>query len=153
MACVGIPMCNINTVWQNVIWNFETNKPFASLSVAATKSPVIFIGTGEHIDDMEQFKTKQFVQKLLGMGDIDGLIEIVEDLNLPNNKELEDKIKHGKFSLRDMYEQFQNIMKMGPFGQLMGMIPGFSQDFMTKGTAIRVVEFSNGGYKIRKIFA
>ena len=107
--------------------------PFASLSVAATKSPVIFIGTGEHIDDMEQFKTKQFVQKLLGMGDIDGLIEIVEDLNLPNNKELEDKIKHGKFSLRDMYEQFQNIMKMGPFGQLMGMIPGFSQDFMTKG--------------------
>lgn len=33
-----------------------------------------------------------------------------------------------------MYEQFQNIMKMGPFGQIMGMIPGFSQDFMTKGS-------------------
>jgi len=103
-------------------------------AVAATQSPVIFIGTGEHIDDMEQFQTKQFIQKLLGMGDIEGLIDICNDLNLPNNKELEDKIKHGKFSLRDMYEQFQNIMKMGPMGQIMGMIPGFSQDFMTKGS-------------------
>ena len=104
--------------------------------MAATKSPVIFIGTGEHIDDMEQFKTKPFIQKLLGMGDIEGIVELVEDLGLQNQEELENKIKHGKFSLRDMYEQFQNIMKMGPFGQLMGMIPGFSQDFMTKGIVL-----------------
>jgi len=103
-------------------------------AVAATKSPVIFIGTGEHIDDMEQFRTKPFVQKLLGMGDIDGLIRKVEELNLDNNEELINKIKHGEFTLRDMYEQFQNIMKMGPFGQIMGMIPGFSQDFLSKGS-------------------
>ena len=44
--------------------------------------PVIFIGTGEHIDDFEPFKTKPFVQKLLGMGDIEGLISKVEELNL-----------------------------------------------------------------------
>jgi len=43
---------------------------------------VIFIGTGEHIDDFEPFKTKPFVQKLLGMGDIEGLISKVEELNL-----------------------------------------------------------------------
>merc|ERR1711899_580108 len=103
-------------------------------AVAATKSPVIFIGTVEHIDDMEQFRTKPFVQKLLGMGDIDGLIRKVEELNLDNNEELINKIKHGEFTLRDMYEQFQNIMKMGPFGQIMGMIPGFSQDFLSKGS-------------------
>merc|ERR1711934_687243 len=103
-------------------------------AVAATKSPVIFFGTGEHIDDMEQFRTKPFIQKLLGMGDIEGLISKVEELNLDNNEELINKIKHGEFTLRDMYEQFQNIMKMGPFGQIMGMIPGFSQDFMTKGS-------------------
>jgi len=103
-------------------------------AVAATKSPVVFIGTGEHIDDFESFKTKPFVQKLLGMGDIEGLISKVEELNLDNNEELMQKIKHGEFTLRDMYEQFQNIMKMGPFGQIMGMIPGFSQDFMTKGS-------------------
>ena len=43
---------------------------------------MIFIGTGEHIDDFEPFKTKPFVQKLLGMGDIEGLISKVEELNL-----------------------------------------------------------------------
>lgn len=58
----------------------------------------------------------------------------MEELDLDNNEELINKIKHGEFTLRDMYEQFQNIMKMGPFGQIMGMIPGFSQDFMTKGS-------------------
>merc|ERR1711934_1342428 len=103
-------------------------------AVAATQSPVVFIGTGEHIDDFEPFKTKPFVQKLLGMGDIEALISKVEELNLDNNEELINKIKHGEFTLRDMYEQFQNIMKMGPFGQIMGMIPGFSQDFLSKGS-------------------
>jgi len=60
-------------------------------AVAATKSPVIFIGTGEHIDDFEPFKTKPFVSKLLGMGDIEGLINKVEELNLDNNEELINK--------------------------------------------------------------
>merc|ERR1719394_1353702 len=96
-------------------------------AVAATNSPIIFIGTGEHIDDFEQFKTKAFIQKLLGMG-------VVEDMGLDkNNAQLMKKIQHGEFTLRDMYEQFTNVMKMGPFSQIMGMIPGFSQDFMTKG--------------------
>ncbi|XP_012256040.1 signal recognition particle 54 kDa protein [Athalia rosae] len=103
-------------------------------AVAATQSPVIFVGTGEHIDDLEPFKTKPFISKLLGMGDIEGLIDKVNELNLDDNEELLEKIKHGQFTMRDMYEQFQNIMKMGPFSQIMGMIPGFSQDFMSKGT-------------------
>ncbi|PVD32332.1 hypothetical protein C0Q70_07765 [Pomacea canaliculata] len=103
-------------------------------AVAATKSPVIFIGTGEHIDDFEPFKVQPFVSKLLGMGDIEGLIDKVNELKLDDNEELMKKLKHGQFTLRDMYEQFQNIMKMGPFSQIMGMIPGFSSDFMTKGT-------------------
>jgi signal recognition particle subunit SRP54 len=67
------------------------------------------------------------------MGDIEGLIDKVSELKLDDNEELLEKIKHGQFTIRDMYEQFQNIMKMGPFSQIMGMIPGFSQDFMTKG--------------------
>ncbi|XP_011314020.1 signal recognition particle 54 kDa protein [Fopius arisanus] len=103
-------------------------------AVAATQSPCIFIGTGEHIDDLEPFKTKPFISKLLGMGDIEGLIDKVNELNLDDNEELLEKIKHGQFTLRDMYEQFQNIMKMGPFSQILQMIPGFSQDFMSKGT-------------------
>lgn len=102
-------------------------------AVAATQSPCIFIGTGEHIDDLEPFKTKPFISKLLGMGDIEGLIDKVNELNLDDNEDLLEKIKHGQFTLRDMYEQFQNVMKLGPFSQVLGMIPGFSQDFMTKG--------------------
>ena len=89
------------------------------LSVAATKSPIIFIGTGEHTDDFEPFKTRPFISKLLGMGDIEGLVEKVEQLKLDNNEELIEKLKHGQFTLRDMYEQFQNIMKMGPINQIM----------------------------------
>ncbi len=88
-------------------------------SVAATKSPIIFIGTGEHIDDFEPFKTKPFISKLLGMGDIEGLVEKVEALKLENNEEMLKKLKDGQFTLRDMYEQFQNIMKMGPINQIM----------------------------------
>jgi signal recognition particle subunit SRP54 len=68
------------------------------------------------------------------MGDIQGLVEKVNDLKLEDNEELIAKLKQGKyklkkminyefnlgqFTLRDMYEQFQNIMKMGPFGQIM----------------------------------
>jgi signal recognition particle subunit SRP54 len=102
-------------------------------AVAATQSPITFIGTGEHIDDLELFSTEPFVQKLLGMGDLKGLVEKVNELGLDDNEELIDRLKHGQFSLRDMYEQFQNIMKMGPFNQIMGMIPGFGPDFMTKG--------------------
>ncbi|KAK2104086.1 Signal recognition particle, partial [Saguinus oedipus] len=102
-------------------------------AVAATKSPIIFIGTGEHIDDFEPFKTQPFISKLLGMGDIEGLIDKVNELKLDDNEALIEKLKHGQFTLRDMYEQFQNIMKMGPFSQILGMIPGFGTDFMSKG--------------------
>lgn len=102
-------------------------------AVAATKSPVIFIGTGEHIDDFEPFKVQPFVSKLLGMGDIEGLMDKVNELKLEDNEELMKKLKHGEFTLRDMYEQFQNIMKMGPFSQIMSMIPGLGSEFMTKG--------------------
>ncbi|XP_054153869.1 signal recognition particle subunit SRP54-like [Oppia nitens] len=99
-------------------------------AVAATQSPIIFIGTGEHIDDFEQFKVKPFVSKLLGMGDIEGLIDKVNELKLDDNEELIEKLKHGEFTLRDMYEQFTNIMKMGPFHQILNMIPGFGADLI-----------------------
>ncbi|XP_076068017.1 signal recognition particle 54k [Oratosquilla oratoria] len=102
-------------------------------AVAATKSPIIFIGTGEHIDNFEEFKTKPFISKLLGMGDIEGLIEKVNDLNMKDNEALIEKLKHGHFTLRDMYEQFQNVRKMGPMSQIMSMLPGFNSDILTKG--------------------
>ncbi|CAF0832130.1 unnamed protein product [Adineta steineri] len=101
-------------------------------AVAATKSPITFIGTGEHIDDFEPFKKESFISKLLGGGDVPGLIKKIDELDWKDNKELIEKLKHGQFTLRDMYEQFQNLMKMGPFGQIMSMIPGFSTDSISK---------------------
>lgn len=101
-------------------------------AIAATKSPIVFIGTGEHIDELEPFETTKFIKKLLNMGDIEGLIERVNQLKLEDNEDLKKNLQKGRFTLRDMYEQFQNILKMGPFNQLMGMIPGFN-DFMNKG--------------------
>ena len=106
-------------------------------------SPVIFIGTGEHIDNLEPFEKKPFISKLLGMGDIEGLMARVKDLNMDEDKMMDD-IKKGRFTLRNMYEQFQNIMKLGPISQVilqlrqhanvflfqvMGMIPGLSSVF------------------------
>ena len=54
-------------------------------AVAATHSPIIFIGTGEHIHDLERLEPKRFIQKMLGMGDISGLMETVQDLKLDHN--------------------------------------------------------------------
>lgn len=99
-------------------------------AVAATRSPIIFIGTGEHIDEFEEFRVKPFVSKLLGMGDLEGLIDKVNELKLEENEDLIEKLKHGEFTLRDMYEQFTNIMKMGPFNQILSMIPGFGTDLL-----------------------
>ncbi|KAF5185937.1 Signal recognition particle protein [Thalictrum thalictroides] len=103
-------------------------------AVAATKSPVIFIGTGEHMDEFEVFDAKSFVSKLLGMGDLSGFMDkIHEVVPMEQQPELLQKLSEGTFTLRIMYEQFQNILKMGPIGQVLGMLPGLNSDLMPKG--------------------
>ena len=59
------------------------------------------------------------------MGDLESLMEKVTELKLDDNEELVKKLKQGQFTLRDMYEQFQNIMKMGPFSQIMVCVSYF----------------------------
>jgi signal recognition particle subunit SRP54 len=97
-------------------------------AVAATGSPIMFIGTGEHMHDLEPFAVRPFISKMLGMGDIQGLVETVKDLNLDKNNDLMKKLEAGIFSLRDLYDQLQMIMGMGPISKVMGMMPGFSSD-------------------------
>ena len=94
-------------------------------AVAATKSPIIFLGTGEHFDDLEAFNAKSFVGKLLGYGDVRGFMEEMKSLNDEDSqKAMREKMAKGQFTLRDMYSQFQNVMRMGPLNKVMGMIPG-----------------------------
>jgi signal recognition particle subunit SRP54 len=97
-------------------------------AVAATNSPIIFIGTGEHMDDLEPFETRPFISKLLGMGDVKGMMDVIQKaLPLEKAPEMAQRLSEGKFSLRDMYEQLQNVMKMGPLGKVMEMMPGMNQ--------------------------
>lgn len=103
-------------------------------AIAATSSPIIFIGTGEAFDDFENFDSKSFIKRLLGLGDIDTLFNVVNEA-VPTEKqpELINKIQHGEFTLRDMYEQFQAVLKMGPINQVMSMIPGIGSQLIEKG--------------------
>jgi signal recognition particle subunit SRP54 len=95
-------------------------------AVAATKSPIIFLGTGEHLEDMQEFEAETFVSSLLGMGNLKGMIEMIKEVVPDNQAEVAKRLQEGKFSLRDMYEQFQNMMKMGPLNKVMEMLPGMS---------------------------
>lgn len=97
-------------------------------AVAATNTPIIFLGTGEHMLDLERFAPKPFVQKLLGMGDMAGLVEHVQAVTKDSAtaKETYKHISEGIFTLRDFRENITSIMKMGPLSKLSGMIPGLS---------------------------
>ncbi|XP_056162168.1 signal recognition particle subunit SRP54 2-like [Syzygium oleosum] len=103
-------------------------------AVAATKSPVIFIGTGEHMDEFEAFDVKPFVSRLLGMGDWSGFMDKIREV-VPEDQqpELLQKLSEGYFTLRIMYEHVQNILKLGPIGQVCSMLPGFSSEMMPQG--------------------
>ncbi|XP_058777487.1 uncharacterized protein LOC131651801 isoform X1 [Vicia villosa] len=102
-------------------------------AVAATKSPVIFIGTGEHMDEFEVFDVKPFVNRLLGMGDSSGFVDqIHEVVTMDQQPELPQMLSEGHFTLRVMNEQFQKILKMDPIGQEFSMLPGFSSIVMRK---------------------
>lgn len=97
----------------------------ALTSVAITKCPIEFIGTGENMDDFEIFDVKRFVGKLLGKGDVEGLFEKVSSLNI-DEKEMMKKIEKGEFYLKDFYDQFQQLMSLGPLSKVMEMMPGMS---------------------------
>ncbi|OQR93674.1 signal recognition particle [Achlya hypogyna] len=99
----------------------------AMSAVAATDAAITFYGTGEHFNDFEAFKATSFVSRLLGQGDWEGLAEkIKEGGMLENQGEMVKKFQKGIFTLRDMYTQFQSVMKMGPLSKVMEMIPGMS---------------------------
>ncbi|XP_004305069.1 PREDICTED: signal recognition particle 54 kDa protein 2-like [Fragaria vesca subsp. vesca] len=103
-------------------------------AVAATKSPVIFIGTGEHMDEFEVFDVKRFVSRLLGLGDLSGFMDKIQEVapKLEKQTELLQKLSEGTVTLRFMFEQVQNMLQMGPLSQLTSMLPGADQ-FMPKG--------------------
>ncbi len=95
-------------------------------AVAAIGAPIKFIGVGEKLTDLETFIPSRFVGRLLGMGDLEGLIERVRDAEIKIPEKKARKILSGKFTLTDMYEQFEAMKGMGPFKRLLTMLPGMS---------------------------
>lgn len=95
-------------------------------AVAAIGSPIKFVGVGEKIGDIEAFVPSRFVGRLLGRGDLESLIEKVREAEVKIPQKKAKRILSGKFTLTDMYEQFEAMKSMGPFKRLMQMLPGMS---------------------------
>ena len=95
-------------------------------AVAATGAPIKFIGTGEKVEDIEAFVPSRFVGRLLGMGDLETLLEKVHEAEIKVPEKKAKAILSGKFSLTDMYEQFEAMKGMGTFRKLLKMLPGMS---------------------------
>ena len=101
----------------------------AALSIrAVTGVPIKFVGVGEKADALEPFYPDRFASRILGMGDLLTLIEKAKaELTEEDAESLTARLKKGTVTLDDFLEQFQRIKRMGPLGQLVGMIPGLSQ--------------------------
>ena len=92
----------------------RTNLLF-NIRVATTQTPIIFLGVGEHLHDLDRFSPQPFISKLLGLGDMQGLMEHMQDLATQNpdkQKEMAKKLEEGKLSIRDWREQISNVMNM-----------------------------------------
>lgn len=88
-------------------------------AVAATKTKIAFIGTGEKIDDFEIYDAKKFVGRLLGVPDIAGLIEKIE--RVQKEEQLEN-IENEEFTIENFYKQLKAAKKMGPLANILGMM-------------------------------
>ena len=96
-------------------------------AVAQSGAPILFVGTGEHMDELEHFETTRFVSRLLGMGDIRALVERFETLESKQETEAAAaNLMSGKFTLKDFYVQIESLGKMGPFSKLLSFLPGFA---------------------------
>lgn len=102
-----------------------------------TGRPIKFVGVGEGIDDLDAFYPERMASRILGMGDVLSLIEKAETVYDEQEAELAAaKMRDASFDLEDFLDQFQQIKKMGPLQQLVGMLPG-------AGTALRDVEIDD----------
>ena len=98
----------------------------AAISIrSVTGVPIKFLGTGEGLDAIEVFDPERLSSRILGMGDMLGLIERAEaTLDEQTARDQAERLMSGEFTLEDFAEQLRQVRKMGPINQLMGMLPG-----------------------------
>ncbi len=91
-------------------------------AVAEAGVPVYFVGTGEKIDDLERFDAGKFLARLMGMGDLEGLVEKIE--RAVKESELLERMSSGKFDMEDFRQYIKGLERMGPFDHLISLLPG-----------------------------
>ncbi|MCJ2531015.1 MAG: signal recognition particle protein Srp54 [Candidatus Thermoplasmatota archaeon] len=94
-------------------------------AVAETGASIAFIGVGEKIEDLEKFEPPRYISRLLGMGDLETLLERAQEaLDQESMEETARKLLSGRFTLKEMYEQMEALSKMGPLSKIFSMLPG-----------------------------
>lgn len=104
----------------------------ALAAAAATGARIVFLGTGERVDDLEQFSPTRFVGRLLGMGDLKALLDRVKDMETEADVKKLQRISSGKMTIDDLYYQLEQITKMGSIRKILELIPGFSSTVQEK---------------------
>jgi signal recognition particle subunit SRP54 len=101
----------------------------AAISIRhVTDRPIKFVSTGEKLDAIEPFHPDRMASRILGMGDVVSLVEKAQEtVDLEKAEKLEKKLRKEQFTLEDFYDQLQQIKKMGPLEQILGMIPGIGK--------------------------
>ena len=101
----------------------------AALSIkSVTGKPILYVGMGEKLSDLEQFYPERMASRILGMGDILSLIEKAEtQVDEEKAKELSQKLRKAEFDYNDFLDQMNQIKKMGGMSSIMGMMPGMGQ--------------------------
>tara|TARA_B100000902_G_scaffold19481_2_gene23338 strand:- start:1568 stop:2926 length:1359 start_codon:yes stop_codon:yes gene_type:complete len=93
-------------------------------AVAATGSPIVFIGEGERVENLERFEGDRFISRLLGMGDIQGLIDLAPgDLDQEEAMRLTERLMSGRFSINDMSQQMEMMSKIGTVDRILSHLP------------------------------
>lgn len=102
----------------------STAKGGGALSAcAALGVPIKFVGLGEKTEDFEEFNPVKFVSKLLGMGDLEGLVKKTQELFRETPQAEIEELMKGRFTLKELYNQIKNMKKMGPLSKIFEMLP------------------------------
>jgi len=116
-----------------------------------TGKPVKFLGVGEKLDALEEFRPEGMAQRILGMGDIVGLVsEAMEKFDKDESERLQAKMEKGTFTLDDFMSQMTQIKKLGPMGKVIGMLPGMGE--MTKNMGMEDGMIDNQIIRMRAIY-
>jgi len=104
----------------------------ALAAVAATGAKIYYIGTGERVDDLEEFSSTRFVGRLLNMGDLKSLLDMAKELETEVDDKRMQRMMSGKLTMDDFLLQFEQVNKMGSLKKILELIPGVSGNMKTE---------------------